>query len=258
MRFVLFILSLLVFLLVTSYISHATNVWAVTPTKTTATPTPTPIVDEKVSEFKERIATQVAKLNIIKKRGIIGTISDLANNQLTLEDMRANRRFIDVDELTKFTEIGGKQIGISDLKKGETTTVIGLYNTESRRLTARFIKVEKLLERIRGEVTDIDKKTFTLEVVDLETKETKIIEVETTTKTSELTKEREIVKSGFSKIQVNERIFVVGLSKKGEEGLTASRILLMPEFSPNLKASPTATPTPQKTPTPTATITPRL
>lgn len=247
MRFV----SILMFLVITSYVSHVTNIWAQTPT---------PTVDEKVSEFKERIATQVAKLNIIKKRGVIGTISDLGNNQLTIEDIRGNKRFVDVDELTKFADINGKSVGISDLEKGNSITIIGLYNTESRRLLARFIKIESFVKRIWAEVVDIDSKNFTLEVADLETKESIIVDIEKNTLTNEFKKEEGLIKGGFSKIQVNERILVIGFPKKGKESLTANRILLFPELSPNVKPSPTSSPTasPTAKPTlkPTATKTP--
>lgn len=193
---------------------------------------------DKVSDLKERIATQVAKLDIIKKKGVLGVITDSSNNQLIMADLKGGKRFIDVDELTRFTNLSGEQIGISDLKKDAEISVVGLYNTESRRLLARFIKVRQPSQILKGEVTDLDNKAFTLEVQDLETNNLKTVEVETTTKTMQWIKEQGITRSGFSKILIGERLIIFGKSKDTNT-LTAIRILLLPELSPNIKASPT-------------------
>lgn len=207
---------------------------------------------DKVSDLKERIATQVAKLDIIRKKGILGVITDSSNNQLIITDVKGGKRFVDVDELTRFTDLGGGQIGISDLKKSTEISVVGLYNTESRRLLARFIRVRQPSQILKGEVTDLDGKTFTLEVQDLETNNLKTVEVETTTKTNEWTKKEDITKSGFSKILIGERLIILGKSKDTNT-LTAIRILLLPSLSPNVKASPTPTGTPTPTKRPTVT-----
>lgn len=196
-----------------------------TPAKGGATPTP----DKNVTELKERIATQVARLNIIKKRGILGSSSDVSNSQLVIVDIKGNKRFVDVDELTKFEDL---KAGISDLKKDDSVQVLGLYNTESKRMLARFIKKSTRLERLVGEVQDLDDKNFIVEVVLQDATDTKVIEIEKTTKIQELEK-GEILKSGFSKIRIGEKIIAVGFTK--DNVLQANRILLLPELSPNIK-----------------------
>lgn len=193
-------------------------------TATTSSTPPPATIPDKVSELKERIATQVAKLNIIQKRGIVGVISDLSHNQIIVNIYGA-KRFIDVDELTKFQATGDKQIGISDLLKNQQISVIGLYNTESRRMLARFIRTAKFQQKITGVVMDIDKKNFTIEMA--HNGKSIIIDVEKTTKTSKLTDEDEIVKSGFSEIEIGQKILVVGFPAK-EDKFTASRVLLLP------------------------------
>lgn len=230
-----------------------------------ATPTATSSSDKKAAELKEQLKTYVAQREIIKKRGIKGVILEVNNHQITLTDIKGNKRFVDVDELTKFSNLAGKQAGISDLKKEDQVSVIGLYNTESRRLLARFIKVEGGVGRLFGEVLDIDSKNATIEILNEDSKEAKVIDIETITKTQSYTQKDGLVKSGFSKILIGEKILIVGFPKEKDK-LTASRILLLPELSPNLKLSPTPTaspsPTPTKkltpTPTPKKTITPTV
>lgn len=242
------------------FIASQSVVFSQVSTKS-ATPTATSSSDKKAAELKEQLKTYVAQRDIIKRRGVRGIILEVNNHQITLTDAKGNKRFVDVDELTKFSNVAGKPIGISDLKKDDRISVIGLYNTESRRLLARFIKIEGNIERLFGEVLDIDPKNATLEVLNLETKEAKIIDVELTTKTQSHTQKEGLIKSGFSKIAIGEKVLIFGYPKETNR-LTAARILLLPELSPNIKLSPTPTqkitptPTPKKTTTPKPTTTP--
>ncbi len=242
MRFLIFIGSLL-------FLIFPVPAYAATPTATSSpTVKPTSIIDSKVSELKERIATQVARLDIIKKRGVVGAVTDSSNNQLLIEDLKGSKRFVDVDELTKFQDGGLKQIGISDFKKGDQIEIIGLYNTESRRILARFIKKRTTsLVKLVGEITDIDNKNFILEVS--QNGNSINIEIEAITKTQEWTKDEGFTKSGFSKIAVGEKIVAVG-AMRGKDTMIASRILLLPEVSPNIKKN-TPSPSPKPTVIPT-------
>ena len=79
----------------------------------------------------------VAKL--VEKRGIIGTVTDSSDTQITVTDIAGNIRFVDVDELTKFYSSDSKTFGISDIKNGMTIGVLGLYNKQSRRILAREV-----------------------------------------------------------------------------------------------------------------------
>lgn len=206
----------------------------------TATQGATP-TESKISELKERIATQVAKLKIIEKRGLRAKIAQIINHQLVLLDSSGNKRLADADELTKFTDLNNAAtIGISDFEKDQIVDVIGLYNTESRRILARTIKLSNPPSRIWAHVLDLDKENFSVKISVDESSDTKEVNVETATKTFEYTKDAGLVKSGFSKIGIGERLLVVGYEK--DNTITAARILLMPELSPSLEASPTAAP----------------
>src|SRR5579859_2417101 len=91
--------------------SHA--VTAATPTATVSQS------EEQINNLKERIASRVAQLNLVEKKGIIGTVSDVSETQLTITDMKGDNRIVDVDELTKFSSPSAKStFGISDITKG--------------------------------------------------------------------------------------------------------------------------------------------
>lgn len=213
---------------------------ALTPTpsiKPTVSPSTTPMVNsEAINELKERIASRVAQLKLVERRGIIGTVTDLSDTQISLSDLQNNTRFVDVDELTKFASPSAKDsFGISDLSKGVKLGVLGLYNKQSRRTLARFIDVLSLPVSIHGAVGEIDNKNYTLTVF-TENDEQKIIDVENTTRTLAYTKGSGLLRAGFSKIKEQENIIIIGFTDiKNKNRIIASRILLFPEIPKNPK-----------------------
>ena len=122
-----------------------------------ATPTP----EDKNAEIRDQlivnIASRVAALKLVEKRGIIGIVTDVTNTQIVVTDLQNNTRFVDVDELTKFSNPAFKgTYGISDITKNTTIGVLGLYNKESRRILARFVNVATTPFIIHGGVSAID------------------------------------------------------------------------------------------------------
>jgi hypothetical protein len=66
-----------------------------------ATPAPTksndPVkekLNSQINELKEKIASRVSELNLVEKRGLIGTVTEVKGNQLTLSDTAGNTRFV--------------------------------------------------------------------------------------------------------------------------------------------------------------------
>lgn len=224
---------------------------------------PTPKAESAITELKERIASRVAQLQLVEKRGIVGVVNNVTNTQLTVIDVRKDTRLIDVDEFTKFASPSAKppaggSFGISDIVKGETVGIIGLYNKQSRHLMARFVDVVRMPIFLSGAVEKVDAKTFTLTVATT-SNENFTVDVTTTTKTQGYTKETGLVRSGFSKVSLGQRIFVVGFPNLKEASkISALRIIHFSSLphNPNInlspKPSPTETPTPIKSgPTPT-------
>lgn len=219
-----------------------------------ASPTPSPVADEKqnafndqVSDLKERIASRVAQLKLVEKRGVIGTVTDLSDTQITLTNLQNNTQFVDVDELTKFASPSAKEsFGISDIKKNDRLGILGLYNKQSRRLLARFIQTLKMPTTIHGAVATLDDKNFVIEVTTTEGNKT--VDVENITKTYSYTggpdargpdaRGSELSRSGFSKIKENQRITVVGFPDiKDRNRLIASRLIHFTDIPKNPKLS---------------------
>ncbi len=199
---------------------------------TTATPAPTTTdaavkekLDNQINQLKEKIASRVSELNLVEKRGLIGTVAEVKSNQITLTDNEGNNRFVDVDEITKFASTGNKNFGISDITKGTKISVLGIYNKQSKRLLARYINTYATPTIYSGAVTAIDAKGFQLTVMTPEQKEVKV-DIATTTKLSSYTPEDGLVKYGFSKIAVGDRISFAGSASRTDATVIAASRLV--------------------------------
>lgn len=200
-----------------------------------ASPIPTESnLQQKAAELLQKVASDAARLNLTEKRGIIGTVSDTSSTQITVEDVQGNTRFIDVDELTKFSNPAAKgSFGISDIKKDSTIGVLGLYNKSSRRILARLVDVMVSPLFIHGTVSKIDDKNFNFDVITDENKKLSI-DVETVTKTFAYTLSDGTAKAGFSKINEEENVIIIGYpDKKDASRIISSVILLFPEIPKN-------------------------
>ena len=210
-------------------------VFAASPT---TTPTPTVSVanklEQQINNLKERIASRVAQLKLVDKRGIMGKVTDVTDTQLTLTDVQGDIRIVDVDELTKFSSPNAKgSFGISDIKKGITVGVIGLYNKESRHLLARWVDVADNPLILSGATLSIDKTNYNFKITTWDNNQWNV-DVETITKTNEYTKDAGTVRSGFSKLQEGQRILVVGVIDKNDPTkIVASRIVVFPDLPRN-------------------------
>lgn len=201
-------------------------------------------IDQQINNLKSKIASRVAQLNLVEKRGIVGKITQISGTEIQLTDMQNNIRFIDVDELTKFTSASSKDIGISDLTKGTLVGVLGNYNKESKRILARFVEVVTFPQTFSGIVDSVDSKNYQFNISTLDQK-TKLIDVENVTKTFSYTAADGLKKAGFSKITTDQRVYVVGFPDKTDANkIIASRIILLTNFSQSSSTTPTGTPTP--------------
>ena len=221
------------------------NIYAAVATPTPVT-TPTQGDIQQIDDLKNRIASRVAQLNLVEKKGIIGTVTDATNTQITLNDVNGNIRFIDVDELTKFSNsnASGTSFGISDINRGMTLGVLGLYNKQSRRILARQVDVLTMTKIFIGVVSSVDSKNFNFYIVSEDNKQT-FIDVETVTKTYSYSTGTALAIVGFSKIKVDESVIVIGFSDKNTPThIIASRVLLFPDVpkSPKINYIPALNP----------------
>jgi len=193
-----------------------------------AATTPTVSTSENIQQkLLDQIASKAAQLKLTEKRGIIGVVSEATDTQITLTDVQGNKRFVDVDELTKFSSPTSNTFGISDVKSGMTVGALGLYNRESRRLLARDVDILTLPKIVIGSVHSLDNKNFQF-VVDTQ-KDSVKIDVENITKTYAYS-EGTLASSGFSKININEPIVVLGYPDATDKSMIlASKVLLFPD-----------------------------
>ncbi|MGI8419590.1 MAG: DUF5666 domain-containing protein [Candidatus Levyibacteriota bacterium] len=192
----------------------------------TVTPTTDPQLNKQINQLKDKIASRVSELNLVEKRGIIGVVSSVSSNQINVTDMNGTALAIDVDEITKFTSPSNKAtFGISDLAKGTKVSILGLYNKESKRILARFIDTQVDPTRYEGVIASIDKKNDNIIVETADQKQV-TVSIDTTTKISSSDNGAALVRYGFSKLNVGDRVFVVGYpDKKDTNMLDATRII---------------------------------
>lgn len=184
-----------------------------------------------LDEFKDRIASQVAKLKLVEKRGIVGVVASLSQTQITLTDTKDETRFVDVDELTKF-EGKANDFGISDIKEGQALGVLGLYNKQSRRLLARVVTELTIPKFINGVVESKNEDNFTVTIVDARDK-VYIADYERTTITFSYTKEDGLQRSGFTEIKPEQNAIVSFSNNNEQTRISADRILIFPEIPKN-------------------------
>lgn len=208
--------------------------FAQTPTTSTSgTPSPSQKPMEKpqsleiLNDLKEKIASRVAQLNLVEKKALIGTIQSVSGTQITIIDGKGQERFIDVDELTRFSSPTAKDsFGLSDLEKGDTISALGLYNKQSRRILARFINVTSVPKSVHGVITNIDSTNFTITIVSLDEKQT-LVGIEKVTKVLSFSPPDTIEKSGFTKISTGQHVVIIGFpDKKDSKKFIASRVLV--------------------------------
>ncbi|HUQ85479.1 MAG TPA: DUF5666 domain-containing protein [Candidatus Limnocylindrales bacterium] len=233
-------------------------------TAQTLTPKPSvisPTVSEKLNEklntqinkLKDKIASRVSELNLVEKRGTTGVVTEVSTNKITLLDIQGNTKLIDIDEITKFSSSFAKgTFGLSDITKGTKINVLGLYNKQSKRILARFIRTAINPEFLSGTISDIDQKNFTISVA-TEGKKTQKVDIGTTTKISSYSSDGTTAKITFAKLSSGERVLVLGFPDQTDNTLlVASRVAVLPELPKDPRIEITITqPTPTASPTAT-------
>lgn len=205
-------------------------------------------INEKVGELKDKIASRVAELNLVEKRGIMGIVKDTSETKITITDLNDKNRIIDVDEFTKFSSEEDNSFGISDIKKGMKISIVGLYNKESARLLARFISKTNMPLFLDGVISNKNEKDFTI-TLSTEDGTNYTVDIEKITK-SFIYSDGKLEESGFSKMETLRNTLIIGFADPKEKNrLTASRIITFPNVPKNpripiLKESITSSPTP--------------
>ncbi len=238
---------------------------AAAPTSTpTASENASEKINSQINELKDKIASRVSELNLVEKRGIIGTVIDASSSKISLTDTSGNTQEVDVDEITKFSSSTTKgTFGVSDITKGTKISVLGLYNKQTKRILARFVQTSIDPIFISGAISELDSKNIMLSMKTSDGKQSKI-DVVPSTKILSYSKSGDATKLIFLKLNIGDRIIVVGYPSKTDSTLTqASRIVVLPDLPkdpeiditiPSPTAEPTAVPAVRKLTVPTSTI----
>lgn len=216
----------------------------------TSTPSPTDKGElQTIEKIKDMVASKVAQLNLVEKKGVLGQVTDVTTTQVKIKNIHGESQTVDIDELTAFNgDSSSDNFGISDVKKGDMMSFVGLYNKDTEHLLARFVRKAPALPVIfDGVVSEKDTKNYTLTLIN-DKGEKKIIDIETSTKTALYTKADGMEKSGFSKTDPGVRAVVSGFADKQKaDHIIADRILVlqdaplsstMKKYVPSTSSSP--------------------
>lgn len=224
------------------------------PSDTTA-PTPKDRKLQQIENLKERLATKVAELRQTQKRAVFGKVKSKSVSTLAVDTVSKELKIELNEELKIFQLISGKktELNIDDLDKGDQVVIFGNYDATLDLLKAALIIIQNSLPlRIFGQITQIDRKEFTL-TIKTGQDQNYIIDIEKTTKTFDWEKGKGISKSGFSKVNNNDFVQILGIPVVNKENrMSAIRILdlrdltgtpstatVASEPTPTTKASPT-------------------
>lgn len=225
--------------------STRTQTTRTTPTpKVTDEATPTATEEaqiDRIQKIKDMVASRVAELNLVEKRGILGTVTEVSNTQITIKDDKGEQRIIDIDELTKFegnkdnakdSDDEDSDFGISDIEKDDELSFVGLYNKQTDRLLARVVAVPKSIPvYVRGIILDLDPQEYTITVGSEDKKY--VVDFEKSTTAKVFSKEDGTQKSGFSTLEFGQRALIVGFMDSDNDHVIASRILHFTDVPPS-------------------------
>lgn len=212
---------------------------------------------EKIKELKEKVATKVAQMRIKTPRAFAGKIKSLEENFFVLTKRRGDQKVLILEE-AKFFRLGKGErtaISFSDLKVGERVVAFGTFDRESEEFSAKIIFAHLFPKNLNGRVTEVNLAEGILTVQNRKAG-TFIIDIEVTTKIFIWEKDKGMVKSGFSKIEVGDRVHINATQiLKEENRLSANRILVLPPKNQDLLGTST-TPSPNNLPPTEASPTP--
>lgn len=234
------------------------------PTPVKSEPTATETADlNRIQKIKDLVASRVAELKLVEKRGILGTVKEVSTSQVTVRDNKGEQRVIDIDELTKFQgktsskdDDEDESFGISDIDVGDEVAFVGLYNKQTDRLLARVVLLPKSIPfYMDGVISEMDTKAYTFTIANDDEK--RVVDFEKSTTAKLYTKADGIKKSGFTTLEEGQRAIVVGFEDDENKHIIATRILHFSDVpaSEEMKkglslepeeASPSATITPTK------------
>ena len=185
-----------------------------------------------INQIKEKVTDKVEKLNLVEKRGIVGVVESVNNDQIRLNDLNDKIRIIEVDELTKYSSDETNAFDLTDIEKGVNISAIGLYNKDSGKLLARFLNEISIPVFLNGVISEKNDDDFTITLV-TEDEKNYTVDVENITKSFAFEDEG-LAQSGFSNLKILQNAIITGYPDPEDENkITATRIIIFPEIPQN-------------------------
>jgi len=206
---------------------------------------------DKIDEIKDKVTTQVEKLNLVERKGLMGVVESVNENQIKINDLNDKIRIIEVDELTKYSSTENNSFGYDNIEPGTNISTLGLYNKDSEKLLARFLNEISIPVFLTGVISDVNEDDFSITLT-TEDEINYIIDIETITKSFSFTDE-DLENSGFSNLEVLQNAVATGFPDPDEENrISANRIIIFPDIPNNPRINiEVSSPTAESTPTPT-------
>lgn len=218
-----------------------------------ATPSPIPVSSatlEKAKELKEKVASKIAELKVLSKRGVIGTIKSIKDTSLILTS-NSKDITVDTDDTTKITLLQkGKRstLKLSDLKSDQKILVWGQYNNDQETLKAKQILSRVFSQMFIGTVKSIDKDNLTI----LDQTENKEYTLSISSAAINiLNKDKSFSKAEIKAVSTGDFAHAYVTSDK------VLRLLIIPKNVLSSIAAQTPKPTASPSPTPKPTATPK-
>jgi len=194
--------------------------------------TPTDNIDkmQQIKILKEKIATKVAEIREKDKKALLGTVKQIEPSAITLTTNQGDRS-ISVSEDTLYfllSKDGKTSTNIKKVREQDTISAYG-YLSADNTVSTKYIFIQQPIVHITGKIADKDPKNYTITVSSAQGNQ--IVDIETYTRTLIFTKEKTKKATGFSKLQLEQTVHIIGTPHPKEANrISASRIIIISSF----------------------------
>jgi len=208
-----------------------------------ATPTPGEnIIQKKIDDLKERLATRVAELKTQNKKAFYGVIKEKNEGKITVSNGDVNMTVTyDKDAKISVRTIAGKKTDTDDkmLTVGSNVAAFGTLDLDQKTILAKYLLVHDQPIAIIGTVKSVDTKigSFVITGADGET----TLEYEISTK-CRMWDGDALISCGLSKVKPTDIVMVrMTGDTKADKGVALRIVLLPTQATPDaVSPSPTA------------------
>jgi len=163
---------------------------------------------EEADILKDKLEAKVLELRNKPERVVSGEIKALSGKVLTLLEKGSAQKITVEPEITDFSEVSGyslNPITYEDLSKGDTVTAF-ISDIGGDKISYTLYR-EPELTIAAGKVSNIDDKDYQITLIDFD-KSSYGADIETSTIQKLFdSKSKKVQKSGFSKLEIGQRIF---------------------------------------------------